>query len=270
MVALKKIRLENENEGVPCTAIREIALLKELHHPNIVQLLDVIHSERSLTLVFEYLDQGDLHSYMNMNGKLSYRTIVSFMHQLLKGLVYCHAKSILHRDLKPHNLLINRYGELKLADFGLARAFAIPVKKLTHEVVTLWYRAPDVLLGNQQYGSAVDMWSVGCIFVEMMTGSPPFAETSELMQLKRIFSVMGTPSVQSWPSIVDLHAYEAMLRSSELMSTHYNAVPLQVAFKRFANHPEALDLVQRMLRYDPASRISANDALGHPFFASLH
>lgn len=273
IVALKKIRLDNENEGVPVTAIREIAILKELHHPNIVQLIDVVHSEQKLTLVFEYLDRGDLHSYMDHNGKLSYRTIVSFLYQLLKGLVYCHAKSILHRDLKPHNLLINRHGELKLADFGLARAFAIPVKKMTHEVVTLWYRAPDVLLGNQQYGTGVDMWSVGCIFVEMMTGSPPFADKSELGQLKKIFQVMGTPTVHNWsPSLVELPGYESVLLSpkSELSQVQYTGVPLQVAFKRFANHPEAVDLLSKMLRYDPGSRISASEALNHPVFASLH
>jgi cyclin-dependent kinase len=272
LVAVKKIRLDNENEGVPCTAIREIALLKELNqHPNIVQLLDVIHSEKKLTLVFEYLDQGDLRTYMNMFGKpyLPYPTVVSFMYQLLKGLANCHAKGILHRDLKPQNLLINKNGELKLADFGLARAFGIPVKKLTHEVVTLWYRSPDVLLGNHNYGPDIDIWSVGCIFVEMMNGSPLFAGESEEIQLLKIFKVLGTPTTQTWPGIVDMPNYDMLSKGAELANVFYPAIPLENVCKRFSNHPEALDLAQKMLRIDPALRISAADALNHPLFNIL-
>ena len=176
------MRLDSEEEGVPCTAIREISLLKELKHDNIVRLFDVVHTENMLTLVFEYLDRGDLKQYMDVrDGKLSMFKVKSFLYQMLLGTCFCHDHSVLHRDLKPQNLLINKVrkkkkkkknfkisktknGELKLCDFGLARAFGIPVKKLTHEVVTLWYRSPDVLLGSQRYGTAVDIWSVGCIF----------------------------------------------------------------------------------------------------------
>jgi cyclin-dependent kinase len=196
VVALKKIRLEEEDEGIPSTAIREISLLKELQHPNIVRLYDVVHTERKLTLVFEYLDQ-DLKKYLDIceNG-LETSVLKSFLYQLLQGVAYCHEHRVLHRcvtcaarcaarwwpslpspaenvpsflsppvrDLKPQNLLINREGELKLADFGLARAFGIPVRSYTHEVVTLWYRAPDVLMGSRKYSTPVDMWSIGCIF----------------------------------------------------------------------------------------------------------
>lgn len=175
--ALKNIRVEEEDEGIPSTAIREISLLKELHHPNIVWLRDVIHSDKCLTLVFEYLDQ-DLKKLLDVcDGGLESSTAKSFLYQLLKGVAYCHDHRILHRDLKPQNLLINREGVLKLADFGLARyfkelimdfmdgrAFAIPVRSYTHEVVTLWYRAPDVLMGSKKYSTEVDIWSVGCIF----------------------------------------------------------------------------------------------------------
>lgn len=141
-----------------------------------------------LTLVFELLDRGDLKHYIDLHGgKLPMEKVKSFLYQQLRGVAYCHAHSVLHRDLKPQNLLINKEGELKLCDFGLARAFGIPVKKLTHEVVTLWYRAPDVLLGSQRYGTAVDIWSVGCIFAEMLTGKPLFPGKTELMQLKKIF-----------------------------------------------------------------------------------
>ena len=150
LYALKKIRLESEDEGIPSTAIREIALLKELQHPNIVKLHDVIHTDKKLTLVFEYLDQ-DLKKLLDLSGPegLDMQTVKSFLKQLLKGIAHCHKNRVLHRDLKPQNLLINREGVLKLADFGLARAFGIPVKNYTHEVVTLWYRAPDILMGSK-------------------------------------------------------------------------------------------------------------------------
>lgn len=170
IIALKKIRLEAEDEGIPSTAIREISLLKELQHPNIVRLYDVVHTERKLTLVFEFLDQ-DLKKYLDVcDSGLGLPIMKSFLFQLLTGVAFCHHHRVLHRDLKPPNLLINREGQLKLADFGLARAFGIPVRSYTHEVVTLWYRAPDVLLGSRKYSTPVDIWSVGCIFAEMANG----------------------------------------------------------------------------------------------------
>jgi cyclin-dependent kinase len=153
-------------------------LLKELQHPNIVRLYDVVHTERRLTLVFEYLDQ-DLKKYLDIcEGGLEVTILKSFLYQLLCGVAFCHTHRVLHRDLKPQNLLINREGKLKLADFGLARAFGIPVRSYTHEVVTLWYRAPDVLMGSRTYSTPVDIWSVGCIFAEMATSKPLFAPPS--------------------------------------------------------------------------------------------
>ncbi|RLV88729.1 hypothetical protein DV515_00015346 [Chloebia gouldiae] len=157
LVALKEIRLEHE-EGAPCTAIREVSLLKNLKHANIVTLHDIIHTERCLTLVFEYLD-NDLKQYLENCGNLmSVHNVKIFMFQLLRGLAYCHGRKILHRDLKPQNLLINERGELKLADFGLARAKSVPTKTYSNEVVTLWYRPPDVLLGSTEYSTPIDMW----------------------------------------------------------------------------------------------------------------
>lgn len=178
--ALKKIRLESEDEGIPSTAIREIALLKELQHPNIVRLVNVLHTDKKLTLVFEYLDQ-DLKKLLDTCGPggLDESSIKSFLYQLLNGIAKCHQHKVLHRDLKPQNLLINREGILKLADFGLARAFGIPVKNFTHEVVTLWYRAPDILMGSKNYSTSVDIWSVGCIFAEIVNRRPLFMGQNE-------------------------------------------------------------------------------------------
>lgn len=167
LVALKKIRLENEDEGIPSTAIREISILKQLRHPNIVSLIDLEHGEKKLHLIFEYLD-FDLKKYLDQNGgPLHPQLVKSYLHQMLDGIAYCHSKRILHRDLKPQNLLIDKTGKIKLADFGLARAFGIPIKTLTHEILTLWYRAPEILLGQKEYSTPVDIWSVGCIFFEM-------------------------------------------------------------------------------------------------------
>lgn len=166
-MALKEIHLDAE-EGTPSTAIREISLMKELKHPNIVRLYDVIHTESKLMLVFEFMDL-DLKKYMDMHGDrgaLEPAVVRSFMWQLLKGTAFCHDNRVLHRDLKPQNLLINKKGELKLADFGLARAFGIPVNTFSNEVVTLWYRAPDVLLGSRTYSTSIDVWSAGCIMAE--------------------------------------------------------------------------------------------------------
>merc|ERR1712166_660790 len=126
---------------------------------------------------------------MGSTEKIDAKTIQSSLFQLLRGVAFCHDRRVLHRDLKPQNLLINKEGELKLADFGLARAFGIPVRSYTHEVVTLWYRAPDVLLGSRKYSTPVDIWSVGCIFAEMANGRPLVAGTSEADQLQRIFKI---------------------------------------------------------------------------------
>lgn len=133
IVALKKIRLETEDEGVPATAIREISLLLDVQHPNVVGLREIVHSEGRLYLVFEYVEQ-DLRRYMDSVDTLPAPLIRSYMHQLLRGLAYCHSRRVLHRDLKPHNLLIDRHGALKIADFGLARAFSLPLRAYTHEV----------------------------------------------------------------------------------------------------------------------------------------
>ncbi|CAA2966083.1 cell division control 2 homolog A-like [Olea europaea subsp. europaea] len=188
-IALKKIRLEHEDEGVPSTAIREISLLKEMQHGNIVRLQDVVHSEKRLYLVFEYLDL-DLKKHMDSCPEFSKdpRLVKMFLYQILRGIAYCHSHRVLHRDLKPQNLLIDRQtNALKLADFGLARAFGIPVRTFTHEVVTLWYRAPEILLGSRHYSTPVDVWSVGCIFAEMVNQQPLFPGDSEIDELFKIF-----------------------------------------------------------------------------------
>mmetsp|Transcript_3444 Transcript_3444/g.6801 ORF Transcript_3444/g.6801 Transcript_3444/m.6801 type:complete len:216 (-) Transcript_3444:686-1333(-) len=186
LVALKKILLDHEDEGVPSTAIREISLLKELKHPNIVYLRDVVYGDNRLYLAFEFVDM-DLKKFIDTNPDMSPAVVKSFMYQLLLGIDFCHSHRVLHRDLKPQNLLIDKQKTLKLADFGLARAFGVPIRTYTHEVVTLWYRAPEVLLGARQYSTPIDIWSVGCIFAELVTRKPLFPGDSEIDELYRIF-----------------------------------------------------------------------------------
>lgn len=182
IVALKKIRLEKEDDGVPSTAIREISLLKGLKHPNVVELKEIIYSQEQLYLVFEYVE-FDLKKYMRSKGNqpLPKEQAQSFLYQLLQALIYLHQHRIFHRDLKPQNLLVDSSGtEIKLADFGLARAFGLPIKTYTHEVVTLWYRCPEILLGQKAYALGVDLWSCGCIFAEMLQRRPLFMGDSEI------------------------------------------------------------------------------------------
>jgi len=261
--ALKTIRLEAEDEGIPSTAIREISLLKELQHPNIVRLCDVIHTERKLTLVFEFLDQ-DLKKLLDMCERgLDAATTKSFLYQLMRGIAYCHQHRVLHRDLKPQNLLINREGALKLADFGLARAYGIPVRSYTHEVVTLWYRAPDVLMGSRKYSTPVDIWSVGCIFAEMVSGRPLFPGNTDADQLQRIFKALGTPNEAMWPTITELPDWKPTFNQ-------YEASPwLQIVPALEASGRPAVDLLASTLQYDPGQRISGRTAMEHEYFRGL-
>nr|BAE06269.1 cyclin-dependent kinase A2 [Scutellaria baicalensis] len=261
-IALKKIRLEQEDEGVPSTAIREISLLKEMQHGNIVRLQDVVHSEKRLYLVFEYLDL-DLKKHMDSCPEFSQdpRTVKMFLYQILRGIAYCHSHRVLHRDLKPQNLLIDRRtNALKLADFGLARAFGIPVRTFTHEVVTLWYRAPEILLGSRHYSTPVDVWSVGCIFAEMVTQRALFPGDSEIDELFRIFRVMGTPTEETWPGVTSLPDFKSSFPKWPTKELATVVPSLDSA---------GLDLLGKMLILDPSKRITARSALEHEYFKDI-
>ncbi|XP_068668093.1 cyclin-dependent kinase B1-1 [Aristolochia californica] len=270
LVALKKTRLEMDEEGVPPTALREVSLLQMLSQSvNVVRLLCVEHIEKNgkplLYLVFEYLDT-DLKKYIDSHRKgpnprpLPPALIQSFLYQLLKGVAHCHSHGVLHRDLKPQNLLVDKErGILKIADLGLGRAFTIPLKSYTHEIVTLWYRAPEVLLGSTHYSTGVDMWSVGCIYAEMVRRQALFPGDSELQQLLHIFRLLGTPTEEQWPGVTSLrdwHEYPLWK-------------PQNLSRIVLSLEPEGVDLLSKMLQYDPANRISAKEALEHPYFDSL-
>ncbi|XP_058461612.1 cyclin-dependent kinase 14 [Malaya genurostris] len=263
VVALKEIRLQEE-EGAPFTAIREASLLKELKHSNIVTLHDIVHTRETLTFVFEFVNT-DLSQYMERHpGGLDHRNVRLFLFQLLRGLSYCHKRRVLHRDVKPQNLLISEMGELKLADFGLARAKSVPSHTYSHEVVTLWYRPPDVLLGSTEYSTSLDMWGVGCIFVEMITGMPTFPGIRDTYdQLDKIFKILGTPTEDSWPGVTHLPGYKLH------MLGFFKPRKLGLSFPRLYDIIEGETMACALLQLNPDNRISAEDALRHPYFAPL-
>ncbi|CAM1305664.1 CDK14 (predicted) [Pycnogonum litorale] len=263
VVALKEIRLQQE-EGTPFTAIREASLLRGLKHSNIVTLHDIIHTKETLTFVFEYV-HTDLSQYLERHpGGLNPKNVKLFLFQLLRGLAYCHERRVLHRDLKPQNLLISEIGELKLADFGLARAKSVPSRTYSHEVVTLWYRPPDVLLGSTDYSMSLDMWGVGCIFVEMITGVATFPgvkDTSD--QLDKIWRILGTPTEETWEGVSRLPHYKLD------KFRFYKSQRLGSVFQKLGNLSEAEDIAVHFLQVQPGQRISAAEALVHDYFCDL-
>ena len=261
IVALKRVQLDDDDEGVPSSALREICILKELKHRNVVRLHDVLHSERKMTMVFEYCEQ-DLKKYFDScGGEVDPAIVQSFMYQLLKGLAFCHQQNVLHRDLKPQNLLINRNGELKLADFGLARSFGIPVRCYSAEVVTLWYRPPDVLFGAKLYSTTIDTWSAGCIFAEISNaGIPLFPGNDVDDQLKRIFKILGTPTEQTWPGVTKLPDFKMF--PPYPFNANWNILTPKLG-------PKGQDLLQKLIVCNPKNRLTADLALKHKYFSDL-
>mmetsp|Transcript_68942 Transcript_68942/g.202377 ORF Transcript_68942/g.202377 Transcript_68942/m.202377 type:complete len:313 (+) Transcript_68942:88-1026(+) len=261
-VAMKQMKLDAQEEGVPSTAIREIALLKELSHPNVVRLLDVFCKPNKLVLVFEFVE-NDLKKYMRaMSGRLPPQTVRNFTYQLCRGVEFCHANRILHRDLKPQNLLIDSKLRLKIADFGLARAFTVPVPKYTHEVVTVWYRPPEILLGGALYSVPVDLWSIGCVMAEMATGAPLFAGDSEIDTIFKIFQKLGTPTEQMWPGVSELPDFKPTF--PRWPARGWDAIrntKAQVG-------TDGIDLLEKLMTYDPKKRLSARKALQHQYLAT--
>lgn len=268
IVALKRMIPMTEEEGIPATTIREIMLLKEMRHENIVRLHDVLFRIPKLTLVFEYCE-CDLKQLMDARpGKQldPQGEVLPFMWQLISGLGYMHARSVIHRDIKPANILTNSVGErrvIKIADLGLGRVEGIPVKKYSHDAVTLWYRAPDIVLGSVNYGLPADIWSVGCVFAEMIAGQPLFCGRTDHEQLARMFRLLGTPTEEEWPNMRRYPLSDQILSRPEFerkyASSLENWVAEHCALEKVG--AEGLNLLYRMLQFDPARRITAQEAL---------
>ena len=210
--------------------------------------------------MFEFMDK-DLKKYIEATeGHLSPRTIQSFTYQLTKGLEYCHIRGVMHRDLKPQNILISKDGRLKIADFGLARAFVPPIRPLTHEVVTLWYRAPEILLGCKTYALPVDMWSVGTILAEMVTKKPLFPGDCEVDELFKIFRLLGTPDEESWPGVTALQDWNEAFPVWPSLNVAKAVPKLSDA---------GIELFGSLIVLDPKKRMSATETLRHRYLAEV-
>lgn len=252
--ALKKILNSLDAEGFPAVALREVCLLRTLVHQNIVTLCDIIVTDHHLYLVFEYV-ASDLHSLIVSPEIMMTPALVKrLLRHILQGLDYCHSHRVMHRDLKPGNILVDSHMNAKLADFGLARAFQIPNRPYTGRVQTLWYRAPELLMGADHYTYAVDLWSVGCIMAELTARQVLFAGSTEISTLFMIFRVLGTPTETTWPGFNQLPNYNSSF-------PFFPAVPLNSIVPNLDNR--GIDLLNKLLAYDSNTRITAGEALKH-------
>lgn len=259
IVALKRTKIEDFKEGISAVNLREICFLKSLRHQNIVTLNSIVFNPKGLDLIFEFMVcdlRGYIDQYTN-NAIIPEQLVKKFLVHILTALHFCHSNRVIHRDLKPQNLLLDKQLNLKVADFGLARSFQFPMRPYTPCVQTLWYRAPEVLFGTEAYSTAIDIWSVGCIFSEMLTKEPLFPGSSEKDVAFQIFNRLGTPSEQDWPD----------LKNCELFSQNfpiYTKVPIKDLYPALS--VEGVDLLSRMINIDPDFRISALDALNHVIY----
>lgn len=266
IVALKKVKTGKERDGFPVTALREINILGMLQHPSLVQMKEVVMDDfNGVYMVMEYVDH-ELKGYMErMKQPFSQGEVKRLMLQLLECVSYLHDNYVMHRDLKTSNLLLTNDGELKVCDFGMARQYASPLKPYTSLVVTLWYRAPELLLGMKNYSTAVDMWSVGCIMAELLSKKPLFDGSKELEQIDKIFRTLGTPNDSIWPGYSKLPGVK-----SNFVKQPFNTLKKKFPVATFTGAPVltelGFDLLNKFLTYDPEKRITAEEALNHGWF----
>lgn len=262
-VALKKLRLESEREGFPITAIREMKLLQLFDHPNVIGLLEMMVEYNYIYMIFDYMDHDltgllthpDLH-LQELHRKHMFK-------QLMEGLEYLHKKRVIHRDIKGSNILLDNKGALRIADFGLARTMKIVHEgespDYTNRVITIWYRPPELLLGLTDYGREVDIWGVGCLLIELYTKVSPFQGFEEIGQLYRIFSIMGTPTLENWPDIDKLPWFEMLQPAVHKSSTFHEKYSTILS-------EQAFDLALKLLTLNPSQRYTATQALEHQYF----
>lgn len=253
-VAMKYIKVEHETEGFPITCLREIKILRQLDHPNIIKLRDIVFRQEKNTtyLVFDYMNHDLLGLRINKEMIFDEPNVYYIVRQLLEGINYCHEHQIIHRDLKLSNILVNNKGQVKICDFGLSRMWTVN-RPYTNKVISLWYRPIELLLGEEMYGPPVDIWSIGCIIYELFKRRPLFEYATELEIINAIFQLCGTPEYNMWPEVKKLPKYKTCKpspRMRNLKNSLYPTLP-----------PSAIDLVDQMLALNPDKRITAKDAL---------
>ncbi|EFX79587.1 hypothetical protein DAPPUDRAFT_52273 [Daphnia pulex] len=282
IVAIKKVLVINEKEGFPVTALRENHILKLLNLgskgdpqcPNVVNLIEVCRTKvtqpnnckPTLFLVLDFCEHDLAGLLSNANVRFSLGEIKEVMQQLFEGISFIHRKKILHRDMKPANILITKSGVLKLADFGLARVFSLhennQSNRYTNPVVTLWYRPPELLLGERNYGPRVDMWGAGCIMAEMWTRNPIMQGNTEQHQVTLICQLCGSFDPAIWPDVGKLELYNKMkLPKGQKRKLKERLNPC-------VKDPYACDLLDKLLTLDPSKRADADAARNHTFFRS--
>ncbi|TNM86292.1 cyclin-dependent kinase 20 [Takifugu rubripes] len=261
-VALKKVSLRRLEDGIPNQALREIRALQEIEdNEHVVKLKGVFPHGTGFVLVFDFMVSDLSEVIRNTDCPLTPAHVKSYMLMLLKGVAFLHQNNIMHRDLKPANLLISFSGHLKIADFGLARLFSEQRERLySHQVATRWYRAPELLYGARKYNEGVDLWAVGCIFGELLNSSPLFPGENDIEQLCCVLRMLGTPTQESWPEIVELPDY------SKITFKENPAIPLDDIVPDAS--PQAVDLLHKFLVYPSKQRCSARQALLHSYFFS--
>ncbi|PWN90064.1 Pkinase-domain-containing protein [Acaromyces ingoldii] len=263
IVALKKLKMDKETNGFPITSLREIRTLMEAAHENVVRVREIVVGD-TLTQIFIVMDfiEHDLKTLLHtQTTPFLASEVKTLMRQLLSAISLLHRNWIIHRDLKTSNLLMNNRGQIKLADFGLARMYGEPTGEMTPLVVTLWYRAPELLLGAETYDTAIDMWSIGCIFAELITKDPLLPARNETEQIYKIFRLLGYPTEDSWPGVTSLPNAPSLLSKGSALP------PYSQLRKKFPYSTEqTIDLLQKLLTLDPRRRITADEALQHPYF----
>jgi len=267
IVAIKHLHLDAADvcDGVPASVIREVSLLRDFVHPNIARLLSIeVGGMGDYNLVLEYVDL-ELHKVLRNARKegtpLPMEQVASYSRDLLNGIHACHVRLIIHRDLKPQNILVGKDG-LKICDFGLARVYSLPVKHYTHNVITMWYRAPEILLGSQKYGPEVDIWSAGCIVAEIGTSFPMFPGDSEIGTIFKILQTVGTPTEETWQGFSKLMYWKESFPKWRPTGLE----PIRQARPEFGE--AGMDLLRRLLEMNPQTRLSSRRAKSHPFVAS--
>ncbi|XP_031640338.1 serine/threonine-protein kinase PITSLRE isoform X2 [Contarinia nasturtii] len=265
IVALKRLKMEKEKDGFPITSLREINTLLKGQHPNIVTVREIVVGSNidKIFIVMDYVEHDFktlMETMLSRKQKFMPAEVKCLTKQLLQAVAHLHDNWILHRDLKTSNLLLSHKGVLKVGDFGLAREYGSPLKAYTSVVVTLWYRAPELLLGVKEYSTPIDMWSVGCIFAEFLSMTPLFTGQTEIDQLNKIFKVLGTPNEKVWPGYNQLRAVPK-----------FAEYPVSNLREKFGRHTTDLgiQMLQGLLSYDPKQRFTADQALRNNYFKEL-